>query len=60
MKNIRAAVEGDDIVIRVDHKQNFGPSGSGKTDIVGSTAGAAAIETPSGTIFLNINVYKKR
>lgn len=59
MKNVEIQQDGDKLVITIDTKETFGRSRSGKTVIIATSEGNQTVETPNGTIFLGINVYKK-
>ena len=53
--NIRAAVEGDEIVIRINKNERHGPSSSGKNTIVAKTGGNVSF----AGLTLGINAYCK-
>ena len=55
--NVDVKVEGDDLIIRINLKEEHGPSHTGKTIIIASTHGA--IKLPGGES-VNLNVYKSR
>lgn len=58
MKNVRMAVEGDILTIKVDPSKEFGPSSSGKTIIIASTEGNVSI--PDREEKVGLNVYRKK
>jgi len=59
MKNVNMRVEGDELVIRVNLKENHGPSKSGKTTIIASSEGNVSVP---GDAFVKIglNIYRSR
>lgn len=58
MLNIKMEVQGDELVIKVNLKEEFGKSKSGKSTIIATTAGNVSIPNHSD-IHLGLNVYKK-
>lgn len=44
MKNIKAAIEGDELVLRVNLKERHGKSSTGKTTIVASSEGVKPVD----------------
>ena len=57
MRNVKAQVEGKELVIRIDLTQKFGKSKSGKTDIVASSDGNVAIPGAPEGFKLGLNAY---
>ena len=57
MKNVAMTIENNELVIRVNLKEDFGPSASGKTTIIGTTQGNQNI-SPGSDIKIGLNVYK--
>ena len=57
-KNLKAVVDGDNLIITINLKERHGPSGSGKTIIVASTGGNQSVDG-SGGVILGLNAYVK-
>lgn len=57
--NMKSTVNGDKLTIEVDLAKDLGKSKSGKTTIIASSYGAELVARKSGTIYINLNVYKK-
>ena len=55
----KITVEGDVMTIVVNLATKGRPSASGKTTVIGTTSGNKAVETPRGTVYVGLNVYKK-
>ena len=60
MKNIRLEIDGDDLVIRLDLRQDHGPSRSGKTLVVGTTSGSIPVLLPGAPpgLTANVTIYR--
>ena len=57
--NIDYDIENEnELNIRVDLSETHGKSKSGKTVVIASTQGNMKLETPNGTVYLGLNVYK--
>ena len=59
MTNVKATIEGDTLIIRVDLKERHGRSASGKTIIIASTQGNKALPAPFADVQYGLNVYTK-
>ena len=57
MKNIKAKVQGDELVLTIDLSKNFGLSGSGKSIIIASTEGNVAVSGRE-EVKIGVNVYR--
>jgi ABC-type uncharacterized transport system YnjBCD ATPase subunit len=65
MENVSMAIQGSELVIRVDLTKRMGPSRSGKTMIIGTTGGnvkvqnecSAAPEALVDGVVVGLNVY---
>lgn len=57
-KNVRAEIDGQTLVIRVDLSKNYGPSKSGKTTVIGTTSGFARVTGPAGEVSIGLNVIR--
>ena len=55
MINVKHEIKGDELVLRVNLKEEHGRSKSGKTIIVASTQGNVQL----GGVTVGLNVYKK-
>lgn len=58
MKNVTMKLEGDELIIKVNIKQEFGRSASGKTIIIASTEGNKPCGPPGLDAYIGLNVYK--
>lgn len=58
MLNVKMEIQGDELIIKVNLKEEFGRSKSGKSTIIATTAGNVSIPNHSD-IHLGLNVYKK-
>ena len=58
MKNVTIEVHKDELVIRVNLKQDLGPSSTGKTRIIATTAGNAEVPGHED-VRVGLNVFKK-
>ena len=58
VKNIKAKVQGDELILTIDLSKNFGLSGSGKSIIIASTEGNVII--PNREEKVGLNVYRKK
>lgn len=56
--NLKATIEGSDLVIRINLKQTLGPSASGKTTLVASTRGNQEVPGTDG-LLIGVNAYKR-
>jgi len=59
MMNVKATIEGNTLVIRVDLIERHGRSSSGKTTIIASTQGNKALPAPFADVQFGLNVYTK-
>jgi hypothetical protein len=57
MVNVKAQIEGKELVIRVDLTQDFGPSSSGKSIVVASTRGNVSVPGHE-EVKMGLNVYR--
>jgi hypothetical protein len=57
MRNVIIKTEGDKLTITVDLSKNLGRSRSGKSLLIGSTDGAATVDTKGGRVSVGLNVY---
>ena len=65
MENVLMAVEGSELVIRVDLTKRVGPSRSGKTMIIGTTGGNVKVQNECSAapgalveaVVVGLNVY---
>ena len=57
MKNIKAKVQGDELILTIDLSKNFGLSGSGKSIIIASTEGNVAVPGRE-EVKIGVNVYR--
>jgi hypothetical protein len=55
--NLRAAMEGDELVIRINLSERHGKSASGKTTIVATSSGNQKV--PGSEVVIGINAYVK-
>lgn len=60
LKNVAITMDGDDMVVRINMKQNFGRSGggTGKTNVIATTSGFAPIPGFKDT-WLSLNCNTK-
>ena len=56
-KNVRMAVENDELVIRIALKRSFGTSSSGKSEIIATTSGNVSVPGHE-SIKIGLNVYR--
>ena len=57
VKNIKAKVQGDELILTIDLSKNFGLSGSGKSIIIASTEGNVAVPGRED-VKIGLNVYR--
>ena len=60
MTNIKTEIKGDQLIIRVDLKEDHGPSKSGKTIIIATSHGFNNIEENGHKFGLSLNVTKRK
>ena len=57
MENMEMTVNGDELTIKVNLKQDLGLSKSGKTRIIATSRGNAKI--PGTDVTIGLNIYKR-
>ena len=59
-QNVQAEVKGDMLTLTVKLSEKRTPSRSGKSEVIGTTSGNQVISYNGASVWVGLNVYRKR